>query len=263
MISNHIRPLIKWSGSKWNLASKIIPLFPDHERYVELFAGTASVLLRKEPSQVEILNDAHKELINFYLVVINHYHAFMEKAKWFISSEKLHEYYKKLQPTDNIERALKFLYLNWFSFVGWQKSLGFQVIRTSKTNRVIKEDKFKLFRERMKAVQLLDRSYEALIPDLDSPETFFFCDPPYYRLGNRNYLIAFQHADHEKLAVLLRGIEGKFLLTYNDCEEIRALYSGFNIQTAVLTYAAGHKKNIVGRKQVELIITNYKGVENE
>ena len=85
----------------------------------------------------------------------------------------------------------------------------------------------------------------------------------YYELGNRNYIIAFKHVDHEILANLLKGIKGKFLLTYNDCEEIRALYSGFNIQTAVLTYAAGHKKNIVGRKQVELIITNYKGVENE
>ena len=257
MISNHIRPLIKWSGSKWNLATRIIPLFPVHERYVELFAGTASVLLRKEPSAVEILNDAYAELINFYLIVINEHDAFMDKAKWFISCEKLHEFYKNLEPNDNVERALKFFYLNWFSFVGWQGSRNFQVTRTTKTNRAIREDKFELFRKRMKDVQLLDRSYETVIPDLDSLETFFFCDPPYYELGNRNYLLAFQHSDHAKLALLLKGIKGKFLLTYNDCEEIRSLYSWANFHAVVLTYHAGHKKDIVGRKQVELIITNY------
>ena len=132
MISKQLRPLIKWAGSKWNLASRIIPLFPDHHRYVELFAGTASVLLRKEPSTIEILNDVYSELINFYLIVINEHDAFMDKAKWFVSSEKIHKYYKNLLPKSNLERALKFFYLNWFSFVGWQGSLNFQVTRTIK-----------------------------------------------------------------------------------------------------------------------------------
>ena len=256
MISNG-RPLIKWSGSKWNLASKIIPLFPTHHRYVELFAGTASVLLRKPPSDVEILNDAYSELINFYLVVVNRYEEFMDRARWFISSQELHKYYKQLKPTNNLDRALKFFYLNWFSFVGWQGSLNYQLTRNQKSNRTINEDKFFSFRERMKGVQILDRSYRDLIPDIDFVDTFFFVDPPYYELGNRNYILSFKHSDHERLAELLSKISGKFLLTYNNCEEIRALYSWANVSSEVLTYAAGHKKNISGRKQVALIITNY------
>lgn len=58
-------PIIPWLGGKRRLADKLIPLFPPHECYVEVFAGGAALyLLRPMPAQTEVLNDINGELVN-------------------------------------------------------------------------------------------------------------------------------------------------------------------------------------------------------
>lgn len=52
--------------------SRVFPLFPPHECYVELFSGGAALyFLRQVPAPVEVLNDVNGELINLYRVVAN------------------------------------------------------------------------------------------------------------------------------------------------------------------------------------------------
>lgn len=71
--------------------------------------------------------------------------------------------------------------------------------------------------------------------------------------------INFTRETHERLRDCLARIEGKFLLSYNDCEEIRQLYDrpGFYIQTA-------NRQNNMGTGQyAELIISNYDTDENK
>src|ERR1700745_1554440 len=60
---------ITWHGSKAKLASKILQHFPPHQTYCEPFGGSAAVLLAKEPSEVEIYNDADRSLVNLFRVV--------------------------------------------------------------------------------------------------------------------------------------------------------------------------------------------------
>lgn len=49
-------PIIPWIGGKRRLADRLIPLFPPHECYVELFAGGAALyFLRPVPAPAEIL----------------------------------------------------------------------------------------------------------------------------------------------------------------------------------------------------------------
>ena len=55
-------PIIPWLGGKRRLADKLIPLFPPHECYVEVFAGGAALyFLRPMPAQTEVLNDTMAE----------------------------------------------------------------------------------------------------------------------------------------------------------------------------------------------------------
>jgi DNA adenine methylase len=54
---------------KWKLAPWIIQHFPEHVCYVEPYGGAASVLLRKEPSEIEVYNDIDREVVNFFRVL--------------------------------------------------------------------------------------------------------------------------------------------------------------------------------------------------
>ncbi|MCU0825523.1 MAG: DNA adenine methylase [Leptospira sp.] len=59
-------PALKYNGGKFRLREWVISQFPEHVVYVELCAGSASVLLSKDQSKVEVLNDHHGNVTNFF-----------------------------------------------------------------------------------------------------------------------------------------------------------------------------------------------------
>ena len=52
-----MRAPFAWYGGKANMAKRIVALLPQHSRYIEPFAGAASVFFRKSPAREEILSD--------------------------------------------------------------------------------------------------------------------------------------------------------------------------------------------------------------
>ena len=75
-----------------------------------------------------------------------------------------------------------------------------------------------------------NKDFEALIRQDDRGDAFFYCDPPYYKTEG-HYEVVFRREDHERLRDVLGGIQGKWLLSYNDCSYIRELYEGYQIET--------------------------------
>ncbi len=59
----------RWYGGKGQISGRIIKLLPPHKTYVEGCAGSASILMAKEPSKTEVLNDVNGDLVNFYRVL--------------------------------------------------------------------------------------------------------------------------------------------------------------------------------------------------
>jgi DNA adenine methylase len=60
---------VPYFGSKQRVADWIVDLLPDHDHYVEPFAGGLSVLLAKRPSRMETVNDLDGELMTFWRVL--------------------------------------------------------------------------------------------------------------------------------------------------------------------------------------------------
>ncbi len=67
-------------------------------------------------------------------------------------------------------------------------------------------------------------------------------DPPYYRAGPDLYTNSYQHKDHVALARTVRSMPHRWMLTYDDADEIRAMYPGLRQFRKTLTYYAQVKR---------------------
>jgi len=99
--------------------------------------------------------------------------------------------------------------------------------------------------QRLAGVYVFREDFETLIKRSDRPETFFYCDPPYYGVGD-----CYEHdlcqEDHERLASVRGSIKGKFLLSYNDSDVVRSLYSWASIEPVETKYTLPKKHGETG-----------------
>ena len=58
-----------WYGGKYSHLDWLLPLLPPCHHYCEPFAGSAAVLLNRDPSPVETYNDLDGEVANFFRVL--------------------------------------------------------------------------------------------------------------------------------------------------------------------------------------------------
>lgn len=109
--------------------------------------------------------------------------------------------------------------------------------------------------QRLRRVVIQNKDFEPLIKQYDSPDMFFFCDPPYHTTESI-YDVEFPESDHTRLRDTLKAIQGRCMVTYNDDEFIRDLYggSGFWIIPVERPNSLSNKKDAVFK---ELIILNY------
>lgn len=247
---------IGWIGGKKLLRKEIISLFPeDCERYIEVFGGAGWVLFGKEckVKQLEVFNDVNSNLINLYRCIKYHCSELQRELAWLIDSrEQFFEFRVQLENKiglTDIQRAARYLYLIKYSFGSDRRSFATAGKDISKTIAFLQE-----VRERLNRVVIENKDFENLIQVYDRPKALFYLDPPY--VGTEKvYDGQFTKKDHIRLRDTLSKIKGKFILSYNDCDFIRELYSEFKIEATVRNNNMSNKKeNAVFR---EVIITNY------
>lgn len=64
-----MKTLLRYPGSKWNLANKIVDLLPKHKSYLEPYFGSGAVLFTKLPSAIETVNDLNEDIVNLFEIV--------------------------------------------------------------------------------------------------------------------------------------------------------------------------------------------------
>src|SRR4030042_339999 len=101
--------LFAYPGGKWPIRNKIIALFPPHLTYVDVFGGSASILIAKPPSIGEVFNDNNEDLVNFFRVVKHRPAELVERGKFWIHSRVLWTEKKEdLRLKDEVARAFRF-----------------------------------------------------------------------------------------------------------------------------------------------------------
>src|SRR4051794_38945152 len=113
-----VRPILRWPGGKSRHLPIILPMITPHLCYVEPFAGGLAVLLAKEPSRSEVVNDTNGTLVALYRNVQYHSEALLDEIRWTLNGRaNLHEYLKQPGVTE-IQRAARYLICNKISFGG-------------------------------------------------------------------------------------------------------------------------------------------------
>jgi len=229
-------PLV-WLGGKHRLAKKIIMLMPPHKVYVEPFGGAAHVLFTKPPSPVDVYNDLDSGLVNFFRVLRDPNSAgrlFMLANLTPYSREEYHLSRETWADcADPVERAYRWFVVARMSFGGkfgtgnWGSNTG---ASTQGRAQIVASWGSALARlgaahERLMRVQVEHQDFIDLIPRYDSPETLFYCDPPYAAETRKSgeYAHELTTADHLKLVDLLLGLQGMAILSGYDTPVYRPL----------------------------------------
>jgi len=107
----------------------------------------------------------------------------------------------------------------------------------------------------MANVQIECLDFRALIPKYDRQHSFFFLDPPYWKIPGYNH--DFIEQDFIDLAKILREIDGKFLMTINDTAEVKRIFKAFCISKSQLKYSCGRTAKSRAKTRTELLISNF------
>lgn len=251
-------PLAGWMGGKSLLARRIIERIPEHECYVEPFAGAAWVLFRKPESKVEVINDINKEVVTLYRCVQWHLEEFVRYFKWVLVSRDEFERLKKADPDTltDIQRSSRFYYLQQACFGGRinNPTFGYGLTRPSKLNLLRIEEYLSAAHLRLSRVYVECLPYGDVISRYDGPGTFFYIDPPYWDCENYYGPGIFSRDDFGKLAEQLSGIKGTFILSLNDTSGVREVFSAFDIESVQTKYTCSNGKNVPAG---EVLIRNY------
>lgn len=256
---------IKYVGGKSRRVSHYLSLFPKHKVFVSLFAGGCSVELFKPASQLEVINDFHSELTNALIAIRERKEELIRKLKDIPYSEVEFKRMVETNPTDELEKAVKYIYLSRTAFngAGSPNVSGFSLPSGKSVKNCSKYyqnaiDRIYVMGERMRDWVILNRSFEDVIERFDSEETLFFADPPYWN-KERYYNGGFSAEDHFRLNELAKKIKGKIIIAYDYHDEIHDLYKNdfqsFEYKTKIYLNPRSHGESCKDGR--EMIYMNY------
>lgn len=258
-----INSFMAWVGGKKAIRDEILARFPrNYKRYIEVFGGAGWVLFHKPPgNDFEVFNDFNGNLVNLYRCVREQPEALRNELRYMLNSRLDFEYMKGMLHSravlPDVRRAAYYYALIRYSYAAGTSTFGSQPHAMWNNFPLIESAA-----GRLQKVVIENKDCVKLIRQYDRPESFFYCDPPYYNADQYYEAVSSDGFDHAGLADALLGIKGKFLLSYNDCPEIRALYD----RPGIVVEGISRLSNIAqryenGKQYPELLISNYDTTE--
>ena len=262
-----IKALAPWFGAKRTLAPAIVTELGKHTQYFEPFCGSMAVLMAKEPSQKETVNDLHGDLINLARVIAHKrmgpilYDMLGRSIMSDAAYQDAQAVLDRGDPNELVKQECKIARAYWYFLASWMgrngragtRRIDYQIaVRWTNSggsptvrfrNAV---DSLPAWHIRLKNVVILSRdAFRILDRFEDSPKTAIYIDPPYYsgsrtgmkagKSASSEYLHEFSHAetlleanDHKRLVDVLNSYKkARIVVSYYDCPEIRKLYAGW------------------------------------
>ena len=263
-----IKSPLRYPGGKSRAVDTIARLIPYFDEFREPFLGGGSVFVyikQRYPTKKFWINDLYSDLYMFWEMVQNDTDSLIAKVyewkqKYTIGKELYHFLNINLDKFNDLERATAFFVYNRITFSGTTLSGGYSEgafkgrFTESSINRL--NDLAKVINNTM----ITNYDYEELL-NAEGENVFIFLDPPYYSAtksalyGKNGHL--HKSFDHERFAVNMKKCQHKWLITYDDSEYIRNLFSFATVVSWNLTYGMRNITDNSDQQGKELFIANY------
>lgn len=252
------QPVVPWPGGKRRLLKQLYPHFSPHTCYVEPFAGgAAALLMRPEPAALEVLNDIDGELVRLYRCVRFHLDEFVRMFRWSLVSREMFDWAVMERPETltDIQRAARFFYLQKLAFGARTHGRTFGLVKSGmpRLNLLRIEEELSAAHLRLASVVIENLPWHECVRRYDGQGTLFYVDPPYWELAG--YGMDFPFAEYERMAELMKSVQGRIVLSINDHPAIREVFSAFTQIPLQIRYSVARE----GRDKCsgELIIKNW------
>lgn len=224
---------LRYPGSKWSIAERIVSYFGDHYHYVEPYFGSGAVFFTKTPSPHEFLNDSNSAVVNLFRVLRDRTEELcwaLEATPWardeYDISDKI--------TGDALEDARRFVIRIWQAHAsdlakktGWKNrgakqrargmSLRWQRVPTELAELAI----------RLKDAEIENRPALDVMRRFSSADCLIYADPPYLpsTRTQKMYGEEMTEADHLELLETLREHDGPAVLSGYDNKIYNSLLS--------------------------------------
>jgi DNA adenine methylase len=267
MISSPLR----YPGGKSKALKFIVPLIPNFEEYREPFLGGGSVFIYlkqvySNSNKLFWINDIYDKLYLFWNFLKENPNDLINQIQYFkdnfYDGKLLYRYLiNNIDKFEDLNKAAAFFVLNRITFSGTIESGGVSISAFNKRFTQSSIERVRLLSNILDdSVIITNLDYEYVIKKKGN-NVFIFLDPPYYSAtksalyGKKGIL--HKTFDHERLSCLLKNTSHKWLLTYDNSEYIKKLYSFAYIKEWDLIYGmrnVGKSSNLIGN---ELFISNF------
>jgi DNA adenine methylase len=255
-----VRPVAPYIGGKRNLARRLTSIIDgvDCVTYAEPFVGMGGVFLRRgRRPRAEVINDISEDVTTFFRILQHHYVAFMDMLRFQLTTRAGFERLMRTDPTTltDLQRAARFLYLQKTAFGGKVagRNFGVSLGRSASFDVTKLGPMLEELHERLAGVVVERLPYADFVRRYDRSGTLFYLDPPYFGSEGDYGAGVFGPDDFARLAELLAGIAGKFILSINDAPAVREIFASFTMAPVRTTYTVSGKAQDAG----ELIISNF------
>lgn len=263
-----IKSPLRYPGGKSRSVDLISTIIPEFDEFREPFLGGGSIFIyakQRYPNKTFWINDLYFELYKFWEMTQKDVDALIDKIyEWrnqFPIGKELHKFLNEnLANFNDLERGAAFFIYNRITFSGTSLSGGFS--EHAFTGRFT-ESSIKRLNQFAKVIHgstITNLDYEELVKR-EGENVFIFLDPPYYSATksalygkNGNMHKSF---DHVKFAENMKNCKHKWLITYDDSEYIRNLFSFANMMPWELMYGMRNVTAGADQKGKELFISNY------
>ena len=280
--------MISYIGGKSKISSFIIPFYPkDMETYVETFSGMFWCFFKMDLEEYPnlktiVYNDFNPLNANLFKCVRNHKELLKECNKLVVQEkdvfptnpickQNFENFQKEIFANNfiigdepNYEVAAKYAYVLTQVFSGSKPETSkfidlkgnYHSKFTSFKNKLGNQKYQKLF-ESITHVENMD--FEDLLTKYDSPTTYFYMDPPYWKTENYYSNHDFDVNDHTRLANTLKSLKGKWSLSYYDFPLLSEWFpkDKYIWEKKLFAKAAAAKKGVSQNMGEELLIMNY------